>query len=62
MRKTKPVRVWIGFVDGRPWVEETADNYDPPGRRIEAFTTRAAARKRFQDVRRMVLVPEEPRP
>lgn len=61
MAREKPLRVWIGFVDGRPYVEDFTDEYGD-ARGIDAFTSRAQARKRFGDARPMLLVPAAPRP
>ncbi len=46
---------WIGFSEGKPYIEEFIDNYgDSSGATI--FPSRALAKKRFEDVRKVKLV------
>lgn len=52
---------WLGFVSGTPFVEFVMDSYGGAWR-AELFTSRAAARRRFHDVRRVVITEAQPYP
>ena len=44
---------WAGFVDGTICDMPCVDGYEVPGNQAEIFTSRKAARARYQDVRRV---------
>ena len=50
------LKIYVGFVEGRPF-RESYDPYDV--KIIAAFTSRRAALKCFQDVRKFVLTPAD---
>ena len=54
--KRKAVKVWVGFSDGKPLAWWTHDIYGTH-RHYSVFTSRRAARKQYEDVREMLLVP-----
>jgi hypothetical protein len=45
---------WVGYVSGRPFFENTVDEYVPPQpafRVVDVFKLKKDARARFEDVR-----------
>lgn len=55
---------WAGYVDGKPMVWDFNDGYGAKDARGPAiYDTKAEARKRFEDVRRVKIVEvKKPRP
>ena len=52
-KRMKPILAWGGFSMNRLFTMDTTDEYEVPGKLLEIFTTRKAARCRYQDVRRV---------
>lgn len=55
-KSAKSFTAWVGFSDGRPHFERSTDEYCGPAESFESadlFRSHAAARKRFQDVRKV---------
>jgi hypothetical protein len=52
--KLRIVRLWVGFEDGKPAWEVSVDGYQQGGVHLCAYSTRAAAKARFTDVRKLV--------
>lgn len=52
-------KYWCGFTDGNPHVEEVIDDYGEC-EQIAVFVSRTQARKRFEDVREVVLPAGKP--
>jgi hypothetical protein len=48
--------VWVGYTDGKPDVETTSDVLGAMSR-VATFTRRDDARRRYRDVRKMMLIP-----
>jgi hypothetical protein len=55
----KRKKYWVGYSDGKPYIENCYDEYGE-GRRLCVFKTRKEAKKRFQDVRGVYFVEDKP--
>lgn len=56
MKRTKAKFEWLawgGFIEGTIHDSPCVDGYEVPGRQAEIFTSRKAARARYEDVRRV---------
>ena len=54
--KIKTVRAWAGFSGGKLNAQKDTGTYDEP--RLSIFTSRKAARRAYQDVRRVTITYE----
>lgn len=52
-RVRKPTKAWAGYSEGKLHTWPANDGYAEPGTVLEVFTTRKAARARYEDVRRV---------
>jgi len=59
-RKIKVVKAWGGFSGGRLHNWKADDAYAEPAVQWVVYTSRKAARARYEDVRRVSIVIEEP--
>jgi hypothetical protein len=59
MKVQTKVLGWVGFTDDKPYWESCGDDYSKIGETFQAtniFKSKKEARKRFQDVRPVVVV------
>jgi hypothetical protein len=58
-RAVRPLRLWCGIVDGRPYAERITDSYVNPGEAgawaITLYMSKREARRRFEEVREVIV-------